>query len=445
LNSERKSFAAFVATAALLLSSVPALFAVPAAQAATFVPGSGGGMHLDAPRPFGLGPTLIPTPGLGPKGTSVQVVASGFTGAELITTTFASSGVVTPTVVVTGNADANGVFTGTFTVPSTSTIGTAQLTASGAITTDFGTFVVLAPSVLTVVPNNSDQGVTQPVTVTGSGFLPSASTVNVTFTAANGVTATAVTTADVTGLITAVVTIPSTAGAGVGTFSAVDNAGNSSTTNYVVNAVAPPPPGLVVSPTIGVPLETATLTGTSFAPNSTVTILFAAPGGIGFQIGTAATDGNGGFSTSVQIPSGARPVTDTITASDPTGHSSVANFVVLTPTIFYAGQTGPGGTFVSGVTGSGFSANVPVSVTLAPTGTTTAVVTNTPPINTDPTGAFTLPTGSLQVPSGQAPGVYQIVATDANGIQATSASSAAQPFTVTTLAATGNASLGRRW
>jgi hypothetical protein len=229
------------------------------------------------------------------------------------------------------------------------------------------------------------------------------------------------------------------------------------TTGFTLSG-GPPPAGITLATTTGVitntgvPLETLLLTATTGSPNTNTSIQFGPAGGpfnaMGLLGGSLTTDGNGTLAATVQVPGTARPITNTIQVVN-TSNGAVlvsAPFYVYTQTISYAGQTGPGGIFITGVTGQNFSANQPVTVTVALTGTTgPAVVTNTAWITSDALGSWTLPnsTGAtLQIPSGQAAGIYQLIATDGNGLQATAASSGAQPITVTTIAATGNASLG---
>jgi len=145
------------------------------------------------------------------------------------------------------------------------------------------------------------------------------------------------------------------------------------------------------------------------------------------------------------VPFTARPITNTFTASD--GVNTVSNqagaFTVLTQTLTLSGlstgSTPAGGGVAGSATGTNFTANQAISLTLVATGTTTAVATNTVAIVADANGNFSASPMNITVPAGQAPGIYEIMARDANGLAAT----ATNPITVTSSGtATSGTSLG---
>jgi hypothetical protein len=444
LNSERKSFAAFAVTGALLLSSLPAMVAAPLAS---IVPAAAvlanASVAMAAPPPTSAITVTPSVVGFNPNvTTTVQV--TGVVSATNASVLVGCSSACSP-LAQTAPADGNGNFTTTVTLPAGTVPSVISVTAQVSNTVVASTtLTVQAPALVGPVPPTGQTGTAAVVTANNT-----VNGVAYTFSCSNAGCASQ-TVAGNGGTIS--VTLPITAPApAIGQSTPVVislSAGGATLASSTFTLAGPPPgPGITLATSsgvitnTGVPLETLVLTATTLPASTNTSIQFNGTA-MGLLSGSLTTDANGSLFATVQVPSSARPLTNTI-AIVSGGTTLVSTpFYVMTQTVSYAGQTGPGGTFVSNVTGANFSANSPISVTLAATGTTTAVATNTVAISTDAVGNFALPTGSLQVPTGQASGLYQIVATDGNGLQATSASSSAQPFTVTALVSTGNASLG---
>jgi len=408
LNSERKSLAAFTLTAALLMSSLPMLFAAPLASA--------------APSRLAPGAPLTLSPVSGPRGTLVTVKGTGFAAGETINTIFLSAGTLTAPVTTT---DGTGAFTTTFTV-SADAASPVVLQSSGAVTSSVGTFTI-GGSTLTANPTNGLAGTS--TVVSGTGFAPSAS-VTTTFTAAGGASASAPVTGttDATGFFSSTIAVSSTAATGAGTLSTVDSLGNAATAAFTVNA---PAVAITLSSVTGAPLQVITITGN--IPAGPVN--FHESNGAVLPLATVG--GGGTSSLTVVVPSHAPSGASTVVAGDGTATPASAPFTVLGQSVTIINPPASGSSYTWGspvfVSGLGFSASQQAAVTLVPTGTTTEVATTTTSI--DAFGQVGVPGGvAVNVPVGQAAGTYEAMITDTQGLSAIST------FPVTITAPTGQTS-----
>jgi len=132
-------------------------------------------------------------------------------------------------------------------------------------------------------------------------------------------------TADSSGMFSTTLTIPPDAPIGTHYINFVGQTSKfSPQTVFYVDA--PPTPSIQLSPTSGPPTTKVQVTGVAFGRSETVAVNFD-----GTQIGTASTDGNGNFSTAINIPGSALPGSHSIQAIGQTsGISAQATFLVQT-------------------------------------------------------------------------------------------------------------------
>ncbi|MFI5421144.1 MAG: hypothetical protein ACHQ1H_09290 [Nitrososphaerales archaeon] len=184
-------------------------------------------------------------------------------------------------------------------------------------------------------------------------------------------------------------TIPATTADGAYTITATDSFGDNLITTLTVAA------GLKLTPVRAIDGGSVTLTGAGFSHSTTVTVSF--DGKTIKQVTSAST---GSFSLIYQIPQTILAGSHTFSAKD-AGHSASATFTTISK-ITLAHTMGIVGSFFQ-VKGSGFGANVPVTVTF--NGATVSSTT------CNSTGAFS-PT--VTVPN-DSPGTYVVKATDSKG------------------------------
>jgi len=247
-----------------------------------------------------------------------------------------------------------------------------------------------ATATFTITPeiaaNISTGHVGDTVTVGGTGFAASttvtifydASSVGTDTTGANGTFA---------GFT---FTVPAST-KGTHTVRGKDTTVYSPTVNFIVS------PDITIIPTSGAVGDTVTVSGTGFATSSSVTIYFDA-----VSRTTTTTNSSGTFSaTTFAIPEASRG-THTVKAQDGSANNDTATFTV-SASITINPTSGPSGTNVT-ITGDGFGASRPVTITYSGT----AVTTNPPSVTTNSAGYFT---ATFAAPVGAA-GTYAVEAND---------------------------------
>ena len=339
-------------------------------------------------------------PQTGVIGSTVSVSGSGFAANSLITIKFDGTNQNTsPAVITTGS---NGSFSATFVFP-TSAIGSHTVASVDASSNSASAAFTVIPPSITLVPTSGLQG--SSVTVSGSNFLPN-STVTLTFAGASVATSPYPIIVSGAGSFSASFTVPSSSPGGK-TVTATDASNNSASATYTVAI-----PTVSLNPSSGSVGTTVTVSGSSFLPNSALTITYD-----GTTVATATSTGSGA------IPSG---VTFTVTASvfgshtvrvvDANGNAATATFSVVA-SINFTPVTGPVGTSVT-ISGQGFAASLTITVKFNGATVTTSPTT----VTTDNTGSFSSVT--FIVPSSSSGG-KPVQATDA------ASNAASGTFTVT--------------
>ncbi len=263
----------------------------------------------------------------------------------------------------------------------------------------FTSFLIQPVSAQTITRAPVSGAVGASVTITGSAFLPNVSA-QVFY---DGLQVGNATTSSIGGF-KVIFAVPSSS-RGSHNIWAVDGVNNASTTFTVTNS-------LTRAPTSGIVGTTITLTGYGYAASSLVTVKWD-----GMALATSpasvTTDSNGAFVATVLAPVG-EPVSHDIVVSDAGG--SVTQTFTLNRNIVLSPITGPTGTTVQ-VTGSGYLASNPISITFE-----NVIVATTPAVITSNVyGGFT---ASFVVPTA-APGARTVKALDNTGGSATAT------FTVT--------------
>jgi len=333
--------------------------------------------------------SITVSPASGPPGASVTVTGSGWGANALVAITFDFS------FLKEVNANSQGAFTTTVTIPTTATPGAHAIKANAGGAPVEAPFTVTAPQALiNLSPTSGTVGAI--ITISGSNFGAS-KPITIKFDNANTTTNPATVTSSSTGTFSATITIPSTASLGSHTISATDGTLTASGTFNVVSTAT----AITLSPTSGTPGTVVTVSGTNFAASKTITIKFD-NNVIATNPATVTSSSTGTFSATITIPSTASLGSHTISATDGTKTESaifnVGATITLSPT------SGSVGTTIT-VAGSGFSANKQITVRFD--GDT--VTTNPGTVTTSSTGTFS---ASLAVPSSATAGSHAVQATD---------------------------------
>ena len=146
-------------------------------------------------------PTISINPTSGPVGTLVTVTGNGFDPISTVGITFGGSSVTTV------NPTSNGVFTATFTVPLSSSIGDQTVKATQGSNSASKTFTVTSLVQPIIFLNTTSGPVGTPVGISGAGFDPS-SIVTITFNGSNIPTTPAPVTTTTNGFFFANFTVP---------------------------------------------------------------------------------------------------------------------------------------------------------------------------------------------------------------------------------------------
>ncbi|PZR52140.1 hypothetical protein DNL40_13070 [Xylanimonas oleitrophica] len=359
-------------------------------------------------------PVITVDPAEVAPGECTVVAGSGFGPGEAVTVQLTDAVGEPVGEPVTVTADASGSFSVEVCVPADAAPGDYTVVAedeSGSTAEE--NLVVVAAAIspeLTVDPGQVAQGGT--VTVSGSGYTPDSTvTVQLTDAAGEPVGAPVTVTTDADGAFTTPLVVPADTTPGDLTVVGTDDATGTPAEAPLTVVAAAGEPVIALDPSQVAPGEETTVSGSGFAPDSTVTVQLTDAAGepVGEPV-TVTTDASGALTTRVTVPAGTTPGQYTVVAEDEAGGTAQEVLTVVAAAIspeltVDPGQVAQGGTVT--VSGSGYTPESTVSVQLTdaagePVGTPVTVTT-------DASGAFTTP---LTVPAGAVPGDHTVVGTD---------------------------------
>src|SRR5581483_6207697 len=278
-------------------------------------------------------PTLSSiSPGLGAQGANVPVTLTGSNFVAGATVNVSGSGVTVSNVNVSSSTQ----ITATLSIAAAASVGPVNV----SVTTSNGTSGTVAftvspsgPSLTSITPANGSQGVSVPVTLTGSNFL-SGATVNVSNT---GMTVTSVNVTSST-QITATFVIAANAALGA---ASVTVSQSGVTTGPVMFTVIPPGPNLFsINPATGAQGSSVpvTLTGSGFATGATVAISNAGVTATNVAV-VSATQITANFAIALNAPAGPTNVTVTVSGNT-TGPITFTVTATVLPTVSINGGEG---------------------------------------------------------------------------------------------------------
>jgi len=400
-------------------------------------------------------PVLTLSSSGGVIGSSVTATGAAF-GASTLVTLSVGGVVATPTggssCTHSGSSittTAAGAFVCIIPIPAGTPFTAATILASDS-TTGQNESAPYAVTDWTISPLSATSGVIgASVTVTGTGFAVSSGVtlafegIPITVGSCTVGTAGATITTTPAGAFTCVFTIPAgSTGGAVGSLVATDAAGGqTASATFTVSTWTISP----LSVTSGVIGTSVTVTGTGFAASSRVTLSFEGVFAItvsSCNVGTAGatiiTTPAGAFTCVFTIPTGSDSGAGAVVATDAAGgQTASAPFTVTTWTISPLSVTsGLVGTSVT-VTATGFAVSsgvtlvfdgISITVSSCTIGTAGATITTTP------AGAFTC---VFTIPFTSLPGLGTLVATDATGGQAATATFSVTSWTLTLNRTTG--------
>lgn len=322
---------------------------------------------------FGVTPALSLSPSLGSVGDTFFISGTGFAPGS-VNVYFDSSIVGSP------NADGNGLFSITVTVLQTTRgIHYIKASDSGSVYSPQYSYTV-NPKII-VTPTTVFAG--SAVTVSGTGLTPGPLTFYID---ADSFPATG--TIDSSGNLQTTLTIPAVSG-GSHTLKIQDSSGGSATATISINAV------LSINPQNGPAGTTVTVSGKGFGANKSVTLTWKGTP-ISSNPASISTDNAGSFSATVTVPAGLAGIY-TVSASDGT-LTAGADFSMQASVSTGVSSSEVGGNITLG--GSGFNANMPVTIKYDNVQIATAIA--------DSTGAFS---ASIVIPASFA-GSHTITASD---------------------------------
>lgn len=274
-------------------------FIIPAAVAGSNTISATDGTNTQSSN-FNVVPNVILSPVRGRSGSALTVNGTGFAPSSSVSVTFGS------TAEPSAATDSVGNFSTSFTVPSGNS-GSVTVTATDASSNSAtASYNVLSPKI-TVKAATGNVG--KSVTITGTGFLPSA-TITLAYDGATVSSATS----NSTGGFSAAFDIPASP-AGANTINATDGT-DSATATFTVT------PSISISPKTdaGKNSITVQVTGTGYAANSQITISF---NGINQTTTTSPvmTGGTGSFTASFVVPATTPAGSYTVQATDALGNS----------------------------------------------------------------------------------------------------------------------------
>ncbi|WP_125777148.1 choice-of-anchor G family protein [Antribacter gilvus] len=401
---------AFTTPLTVPADAVPGDFTVVGTDVATGTPAEAPLTVVVATNPV---VTVDPTEVI--PGDCTVVTGSGFAPNATVTvqlTDAAGNAVGDPVTVVT---DGTGGFTTDLCVPPDAVPGDFTVVAEDETGDSAETPLAVVPADITPVvavdPSEIVAGGT--TIVTGTGYTPD-STVTVDVFDSSG--ALVMTFPDVptdsAGVFTLVLFTEATDEPGEYTVMGTDDPTGTPAEDTFTILPAAVTPSLVVEPSTVEQGGTATVTGSAYTPDSTVTVqVIGATGVVVAEYPGVVTDAAGSFTLTLPVPTGwATGAYTVVGTDDTTGAPAQDDLTVVAPTLTPAVVVDPstveqGGTTI--VTGTGYTPNSTVTVILtAPDGT---IVGFFPAIPTFAEGGFTYP---LTVPAGAVPGDYLVLGVD---------------------------------
>ena len=334
---------------------------------------------------FSVGLNVVFSAARGTVGTLVSVNGLGFASMSPVTFTFDAS--VLPTTPSTVITDALGIFQASFVIPEAT--GQNHLIVVNDSTGNRVSTAFTVDESISLNQSSGDVGTS--ILVSGTGFRQT-NFVTITFDSNVVATVPDPVLTNSNGSFSASFIVPG-ANPGARTLRATDNIGNVASATFTIT------PSIALSYATGRGGTTTSITGTGFAPLSTVTIRFD-----GNLVLSAPTDASGWFRQAIMVPFvPAGP--HIVQVTDAANQTATAMFTV-TPTFTLSRTSGTVGAVVA-VTGVGFSALSNISMSFA------GVSLNTTPsvVTTNTFGGFTC---SFSVPVVSA-GVWTIRAIDGSG------------------------------
>src|SRR3989475_1972741 len=265
--------------------------------------------------------TISLNPSSGPTGTTVTVTGKNFAANSAVTISYDGSAITTtPTTITT---DSTGSFTGSITVPASSTAGLHTVKATDAASNSaLAQFTVTTPSI-SLSPSSGPAGTT--VNISGSNFVAN-SAISITYdNNPIATTPTPITTTS-TGSFTASITVPSPSNPGSHTVNATDASSNSASAQFTVTT-----PSISLSPSSGPAGTTVNISGSNFVANSAISITYD-NNPIATTPTLITTTSTGSFTASITVPSPSNPGSHTVNATDASSNSALAQFTVTTTT-----------------------------------------------------------------------------------------------------------------
>ncbi len=337
-----------------------------------------------------LAPNLTISPTSGLPGVVISVSGTQFGASEIVTIKLST------TILGTATASSTGAFTASVTIPASTAPATYTISATGGTTgiEALGKFTVLNPNVLTLSKSYGPPGTV--LTVSGSGYAAT-ETVTIKLGTVTLGTATTASGAFSTSVTVPVSMIP-------GSYTMTGTGGTSGHVDSAAFKVTYPP--LTLNPTSGTAGTSVSVSGIDFAAAEVVTLTFDTT-----TVGTVTTSSTGTFTKSITVPSSAAVGSHTITATGGTskivesGKYSVLaiNSLSISPTSALPGA-------VITVSGAGYNATETVTIKLGSTTIGTATTSS---------GAFSV---SVTIPLTMVPGTYTMTGTGATSGHVDSAS-----------------------
>jgi len=344
-----------------------------------------------------LSPTVSVSPPQGLRGALVTVSGSGYTASSTITLTYDLASISTTPATIT--ASGVGAFSATLTIPASSSTGGNLVTATdSAGNSAVFTFKVVS-SAISLNPTSGPRGT--PASISGSGFRPN-TVVKLTYDGSLATSANS----SASGSFSFAYVIPYSSPFGNNTFVATDTFGNTASATFTVTS-----PTLRVTPTGGPVGSAATVSGSGFAPSSSVTLSYDGAF-VSTSPGVISTTSGGTFTATVIVPSSTGGA-HTIAAADSYGNRNTTVFKVLPSLTLAAPAATVGGTVQ--LSGSGFASAS--AITLYYDGNSVSA-SSEGLLATGPTGSFT---AGITVPQTGALGINSVKASDVAGDSASAA------------------------
>ncbi|MGK3948895.1 choice-of-anchor G family protein [Microbacterium sp. K2] len=338
-------------------------------------------------------------------GTSLPVTGSGWPANTDVSVQVTSAGGAPVNDPVTVTTDASGNFTGGVFIPASTAPGTGYIvTATDGTSTATDTTEITAAAAVDAAPavqDGTDLG------ISGTNW-PASTEISVQLTAPGGganIGGPELVTTDPSGAFTLDYPVPAGTPAGTGyTVTATVGTQTATDTTEVTNA---PVASIDAAPVVQAGTDLA-VSGTTWPPNTEVTVQLTAPGG-GADVGgpeTVTTNADGGFTLAYPVPASAVPGTAYTVTATAGAVTAIDTTEVTAAAVVDAADTVQAGTSLP-LTGANWPANTEVTVQLTdPDGVD---VGGPETVTTDGDGGFTL---NYPVSASATPGTgYTVTAT----------------------------------